>query len=86
MKKYYYKDILMRTSENHTYAFAIIKEFEDGSIACLGCSKDRANAEKNMRSIISWTIQDLEFYEKLNEARKSGRQHSWRRVITERKQ
>ena len=70
--KYYYKDILVRTSKTHEYHFAVIKELDDG-IAVLACSKTYEGAMASRRQLISYTINDLEVCEKLQEARRNGK-------------
>lgn len=46
--KYYYNDVLVRTSKNHKYTHAVIKRV-DGKVICVGCSSSKAGAESIKR-------------------------------------
>lgn len=43
--KFYYKDKLIRTSQNHEYNWAILTEKPDGTYRCYGCRRDRSDAD-----------------------------------------
>ena len=49
-KKYYYKDILIRTS-NNDYNFALIIENENGSVCIFRCSETYQGCEKELNRI-----------------------------------
>ena len=75
--KYYYNDILVRTS-THEYHYAVIKEWTntmtgEKEFGVLGCSKTYEGAVKMMRQTIQWTINDLEFLEALKDARDNNK-------------
>lgn len=57
MKKYYYKDQLVRTSERE-YEYAVIIEKEDGTICTMSCNATRVLAEKELNRILHMNRKD----------------------------
>lgn len=72
--KFYYKDILVRTSENHHYTHAIIVENEQGGItrvyAC--CSNERL-AISRYNSEQNYHRRERDFLKELLKARTEGK-------------
>lgn len=76
MKKYYYKDQLVRTSKRE-YGYAVIIEEEDGTISTMACSSNRELAIKEMNRILTDNSRNLNFFYKLRDARTNGDTMLW---------
>ena len=70
--KYYYNDVLVRTSKNHKYTHAVIKRV-DGKIICMGCSSSKDGAEKIKRREASYYERQIANCEEAIKALKAGR-------------
>lgn len=70
--KFYYNGKLIRTSANHEYTHACIREKADGSFVVLGCRTSRDAAEAIKRSKISQNRQAVANYEAALAAIDSG--------------
>lgn len=72
--KFYYKDILVRTSDNHHYTHAIINENEQGGITRVyACCSSRELAEKRYNNEMSYNKQQRDFLKELLKARAEGK-------------
>lgn len=72
--KFYYKDILVRTSETHHYTHAVIVENEQGGISRIyACCSSRELAERRYNSEMSNNVRNRDFFKELLKAREDGK-------------
>lgn len=73
--KYYYKDKLVRTSNNE-YHFASVYESETG-FRTLSCSKTMEGANKEITRSINEILRSVDYYDEYLKAIEKGMKHFW---------
>lgn len=73
--KFYYNGILVRTSKNHEYKYALINQLEKGIIAVITCSSTYDGCQKELNRIISNKYENIENYKRILKSIESGKDY-----------